>query len=49
MKYEGMKEASFPEVVPSSCTIVKVTATDNSVAEELRCTNERARTIPCYN
>ncbi|KAG5344875.1 PLA1A Phospholipase, partial [Acromyrmex heyeri] len=33
MKYEGMKEASFPEVVPSGCSIAKVTATDNSVAE----------------
>lgn len=33
MKYEGMKEASFPEVVPSGCSIAKVTATDNSVTE----------------
>lgn len=33
MKYEGMKEASFPEVVPSGCSIARVTATDNSVAE----------------
>lgn len=33
MKYEDMKEASFPKVVPSNYSIVKVTATDNSVAE----------------
>lgn len=33
MKYEGMKEASFPEVVPSGCSIAKVASTDNSVAE----------------
>lgn len=33
MKYEDMKEASFPKVVPSNYSIVKVIATDNSVAE----------------
>lgn len=33
MKYESVKEASFPEVVSSGCSIGKVTATDNSAAE----------------
>jgi len=34
VKYEGIKEPSFSEVVPSGCSIAKVTATDNSVAED---------------
>lgn len=33
MKYEGMKEALFLKVVPSGCSIAKVTMIDNSAVE----------------